>query len=162
RLREVLADGFDLAAEILGAQVRDRRHRGEVAGVGRDNTMRVVSPHDCETFADVGGLREVKKQLHETIGALLERPEEMARDRGDQPSADHREVVTQLMICLEEYRTTPGLVIVAGTNDLDRLDPALREGRFDAKVHVPLPSPDDRADVLEVHLRRRDDAVDWA
>jgi transitional endoplasmic reticulum ATPase len=240
RLRDVLADGFTLAAEVLGSQVRDTRGRSEVSGVGRENSMRVLSPHDCETFADVGGLRQVKQQLRESIGAVLERPDEAARyhvthngilfygppgtgknllsralageyglrylrfspatiasayvheaaanlrhvfelavrstpcvlyldeidtiasDRADQPSADHREVVTQLMVCLEEYRTVPGLVIVAGTNELDRLDPALREGRFDDKVLIPLPDPDDRAEVLEVHLRRREDAVDWA
>ncbi|MDQ1712080.1 MAG: transitional endoplasmic reticulum ATPase [Frankiaceae bacterium] len=239
RLREVHADGFLLAAEVLGSHVGDHRGRGEVAGVGRENTMRVLSPHDCETFADVGGLQGVKKQLRETVGALLERPDEAARygvthngvlfygppgtgknllsralageygmrylrfspatiasayvheaaanlrhvfelalrnapcvlyldeidtiasDRSDQPSADHREVVTQLMVCLEEYRKVPGLVICAGTNELDRLDPALREGRFDAKVLVPLPDADDRAEVIGVHLRRRDDAVDW-
>jgi len=51
-------------------------------------------------------------------------------------------------------------VICAGTNDIDRLDPALREGRFDAKVLVPLPDPDDRARVLDVHLGRRSDAVE--
>jgi transitional endoplasmic reticulum ATPase len=240
RMREVLADGFALAAEVLAAQVRDHGSRAEVGSVGRENTMRVLSPHDCETFADVGGLTKVKQQLRESVGSILERPEEAARyhvshngilfygppgtgknllsralageygmrylrfspatiasayiheaasnlrhvfelavrntpcvlyldeidtiasDRADQPSADHREVVTQLMICLEEYRSIPGLVIVAGTNELDRLDPALREGRFDAKVLVPLPDPEDRAEVLEVHLRRRDDAVDWA
>jgi transitional endoplasmic reticulum ATPase len=239
RLREVQADGFALAAEVLGSQVRDPRGRTEVAGVGRENSMRVMSPHDCETFADIGGLRKVKQQLRDTIGSILERPDEAARysvthngilfygppgtgknllsralageygmrylrfspatiasaylheaasnlrhvfelavrstpcvlyldeidtiasDRGDQPSADHREVVTQLMICLEEYRKVPGLVIVAGTNELDRLDPALREGRFDDKILIPLPDPDDRAEVLEVHLRRREDAVDW-
>jgi transitional endoplasmic reticulum ATPase len=91
----------------------------------------------------------------------LDEIDTIASDRSDQPSADHREVVTQLMVCLEEYRKVPGLVIVAGTNELDRLDPALREGRFDDKVLIPLPDPEDRAEVLEVHLRRREDAVDW-
>jgi SpoVK/Ycf46/Vps4 family AAA+-type ATPase len=240
RVRHLEAAGFRLAAEILANQVRaDGGSRSTTAKVGRDNELRVVSPHECETFADVGGLEEVKAQLRETIGTILERPDEAARyhvvhngilffgppgtgknllsralageyglryirfspatiasayiheaaanlrrlfelarqntpcvlyldeidtiasDRGDQPSADHREVVTQLMVCLEEYRTTPGLIITAGTNDLDRLDPALREGRFDAKILVPLPDPDDRMNVFEVHLRRRGDAVDW-
>ena len=239
RLRTVQADGFRLAAEVLRAQVRETRGPADVASVGRDNTMRVLAPHDCETFADVGGLERVKQQLRDTVGTILERPDEAARyavvhngilfygppgtgknllsralageyglrylrfspaaiasayiheaasnlrqvfelavrsapcvlyldeidtiasDRGDEPSADHREVVTQLMVCLEEYRNVPGLVIAAATNDIDRLDPALREGRFDAKIQVPLPEPADRAHVLEVHLRRRNEAVDW-
>jgi transitional endoplasmic reticulum ATPase len=239
RLRQLQAQGFRLAAELLASQVRRESGRAETSKVGRDNQLRVVSPHDCETFADVGGLAHVKQQLRDSIGAILERPDEAARyqvvyngvlfygppgtgknllsraiageyglrylrfspatiassymheaaanlrhlfelaranvpcmlyldeidtiagDRGDQPSADHREVVTQLMVCLEEYRGVPGLVVAAATNDIDRLDPALREGRFDAKIHVPLPDPADRAEVLDVHLHRRGDAVAW-
>lgn len=239
RLRQRQSAGYRLAADLLGSQVRVAGSSLDGSPVGKDNRLRVVAPSECETFADVGGLDKVKSTLRESIGAILERPDEAARyqvvhngilfygppgtgknllsralageyglrylrfspasiasayiheaatnlrelfelakrsapcvlyldeidtiaaDRGDQPSADHREVVTQLMICLEEYRTVPGLIIAAGTNDLDRLDPALREGRFDAKIHVPLPDPADRATVLEVHLRRRGDAVDW-
>jgi transitional endoplasmic reticulum ATPase len=239
RLRQLQAQGFRLAAELLSSQVRRESTRGDTSKVGRDNQLRVVSPHECETFADVGGLAHVKQQLRDSIGAILERPDEAARyqvvyngvlfygppgtgknllsraiageyglryirfspaaiassymheaaanlrhlfelaranvpcllyldeidtiaaDRGDQPSADHREVVTQLMVCLEEYRGVPGLVVAAASNDIDRLDPALREGRFDAKIHVPLPDPADRAEVLDVHLRRRGETVAW-
>jgi transitional endoplasmic reticulum ATPase len=240
RLRRLEAAGYRVAAQILANQVRSPAEKLTTAKVGRDTSMRVLPPSACETFADIGGLAHVKDQLRETIGAILERPDEairlqvvhngvlfygppgtgknllsralageyglrylrfspaaiasvylheaatnlrkmfelarantpcvlyldeidtIASDRGDQPSADHREVVTQLMICLEEYRTVPGLVIAAGTNDLERLDPALREGRFDAKVQVPLPGPEDRAEVLAVHLNKRGDAVEPA
>ncbi len=240
RLRQRQTAGYRLAADLLGSQIRVAPGLDNNSTVGRDNRLRVLPPAECETFADVGGLEKVKRALRESVGAILERPDEAARyqvvhngilfygppgtgknllsralageyglrylrfspasiasayiheaatnlrqlfelgkrnapcvlyldeidtiasDRGDQPSADHREVVTQLMVCLEEYRNVPGLIIAAGTNDLDRLDPALREGRFDAKIHVPLPDPDDRVTVLDVHLRRRGDAVDWA
>jgi transitional endoplasmic reticulum ATPase len=240
RLRRLEAAGYALATEILAAQVRSGSDKATTAKVGRENSLRVVPPQQLETFADVGGLEDVKEQLRETIGTILERPDEAARyhvvhngvlfygppgtgknllsralageyglrylrfspatiasayvheaaanlrhlfelarqntpcmlyldeidtiasDRSDNPSAEHREVVTQLMICLEEYRAVPGLVIAAGTNDLDRLDPALREGRFDAKIHIPLPDPNDREDVFRVQLTRRGDAVEWA
>jgi transitional endoplasmic reticulum ATPase len=240
RLRGLEAAGYRLATEILATQIRPASDKAGSAKVGRENSLRVVPPQQCETFADVGGLEDVKEQLRDTIGTILERPDEAARyhvvhngvlfygppgtgknllsralageyglrylrfspatiasayiheaaanlrhlfelarqsapcvlyldeidtiasDRGDQPSADHREVVTQLMVCLEEYRSVPGLVIVAGTNELDRLDPALREGRFDAKIHIPLPDPNDRADVFRVQLTRRGDAVSWS
>ena len=92
---------------------------------------------------------------------FLDEIDTIASDRADHPSADHREVVTQLMVCLEEYRAVPGLVIAAATNDLDRLDPALREGRFDAKILIPLPDPASRKDVFAVHLQRRGEAVAW-
>lgn len=240
RLRQLEAAGYRQCAEILAVQARMApAGRAGITKVGRGNELRVIPPQECETFADVGGLEDVKAQLQESVGAILERPDEAARyhvvhngvlfygppgtgknllsralageygmrylrfspasiasgylheaaanlrqlfelarrstpcvlyldeidtiasDRSDQPSADHREVVTQLMVCLEEYRRVPGLVIVAATNELDRLDPALREGRFDAKIYLPLPDPGGRQAVLQVHLSRRGAAVDW-
>ena len=240
-VRRLDAASYLLAAGVLSGQKRSTEPAGaRTATVGRDNEMQVVPPANCETFADVGGLEQVKQQLRDTIGDILERPDQAARyrvmhngilfygppgtgknllsralageyglrylrfspaaiasaylheaaanlrrlfelakqntpcvlyldeidtiasERADQPSADHREVVTQLMVCLEEYRNVPGLVICAGTNDLDRLDPALREGRFDAKILVPLPDAEDRAGVLKVHLEHRHEAVAWS
>ena len=237
KVHSLEAEGYRMAAEILAGQVR--RESRPQAKVGRDTSLRVIPPQELETFADVGGLEEVKEQLRSTIGAILERPDEaakyrvvhngilfhgppgtgktllsralageyglryirfnpasiasayiheaaanlqklfeLARDntpcllfldevdtiasaRDDQPSADHREVVTQLMNSLEEYRAIPGLVIVAATNNIDRLDPGLREGRFDSKILIPLPDPESRKNVIKVHLDRRGDAVDW-
>lgn len=233
------ADGFEMAAEILGAQ-RRTQDTAQVTEVGRDGALRVVQPQELETFDDIGGLDDVKEQLRNTVGAILERPDEAERyrvvhngilfhgppgtgktllsralageygmryirfspasiasayiheaaqnlerlfeiarenvpcvlfldevdaiagTRDNQPSADHREVVTQLMTSLEEYRSVAGLVICAATNSIDRLDPGLREGRFDAKILVQLPDPGARAEVIRVHLERRSDAVDWS
>ncbi|MDQ3916586.1 MAG: AAA family ATPase [Actinomycetota bacterium] len=93
---------------------------------------------------------------------FLDEVDALAGARDEQPGSEHREVVTQLMASLEEYRAVPGLVICAATNDIDRLDPGLREGRFDARIRVPLPDAEARRDVLSLHLRRRDGAVAWA
>ena len=76
-------------------------------------------------------------------------------------SADQRELATQLFVSLEEYRGVPGLVIMAATNALDQLDPALREGRFDSRIAIPLPDAEARQEILEVQLRSRDLAVAW-
>jgi transitional endoplasmic reticulum ATPase len=238
RVHHLEAEGFAIAAEILGSQMKSAPATPK-SKLGRDNQLRVIPPQELETFADVGGLEDIKEQLRNTIGAILERPDEAARyrvlhngilfhgppgtgktllsralageygmryirfspasiasayiheaasnlqrlfelaaesvpcvlfldeidtiasARDDQPSADHREVVTQLMNSLEEYRSVSGLVIIGATNNIDRLDPGLREGRFDAKILVPLPDPRARGEVIRVHLQRRDDSVDW-
>jgi len=76
-------------------------------------------------------------------------------------SADAREVTTQLLNSLEESRAVPGLVIMGATNQLDSLDPALREGRFDSRIAVPLPELEARRAIIEVQLKRRAQHVDW-
>ena len=76
-------------------------------------------------------------------------------------SADARELTTQLLNSLEDSRAFPGLVIMGATNQIDVLDPALREGRFDTRVAVPLPEMEARRAILEVHLKRRSHLVDW-
>jgi len=77
---------------------------------------------------------------------------------GDQGGARqaYNNQVLQLMQCIDEYRSTPGFVLMAATNLLDNLDPALiREGRFDLKVRVDLPDQTAREKILESQLSKR-------
>ncbi len=62
----------------------------------------------------------------------------------------HNDAVVQLMQCIDQYRSLPGFVLMAATNLLDGLDPALiREGRFDLKIRVDLPDEAARRNILE-------------
>lgn len=62
----------------------------------------------------------------------------------------HNDAVVQLMQCIDQYRSLPGFVLMAATNLLDSLDPALiREGRFDLKIRVDLPDEAARRNILE-------------
>jgi transitional endoplasmic reticulum ATPase len=62
----------------------------------------------------------------------------------------------QLMQCIDQYRRSPGLVIMAATNSLDSLDPALiREGRFDLKLRLDLPNEAERNQILTALLNKR-------
>ncbi|MDQ4125434.1 MAG: AAA family ATPase, partial [Actinomycetota bacterium] len=92
---------------------------------------------------------------------FLDEVDSIATARDDAPGSEHREVVTQLMTSLEACRSTPGLVVCAATNDVDKLDPGLREGRFDARIRVPLPDREARREILELHLRKRSESVEW-
>jgi transitional endoplasmic reticulum ATPase len=57
--------------------------------------------------------------------------------------------VVQLMQCIDQYRTIEGFVLMAATNVLDGLDPALiRNGRFDLKIRVDLPDEAGRLKIL--------------
>ncbi|HZQ54039.1 MAG TPA: ATP-binding protein [Bryobacteraceae bacterium] len=62
----------------------------------------------------------------------------------------------QLMQCIDQYRRVPGLLIMAATNTLDSLDPALiRDGRFDLKIRLDLPTESERRQILAALLRKR-------
>jgi transitional endoplasmic reticulum ATPase len=79
----------------------------------------------------------------------------LAGKRGDSGGNEqyHKRVVGQLLRCLEEVRATPGVVVMAATNDLDSLDPAVvRPGRFDRHVRVDLPDAQAREAVLRACL----------
>lgn len=79
-----------------------------------------------------------------------------ARNSGFSPGTGHREynnVTIQLMQSIDQYRQTSGLVLMAATNALEGLDPALtREGRFDLQLLVDLPDEVTRRQIFEAQL----------
>jgi transitional endoplasmic reticulum ATPase len=81
------------------------------------------------------------------------------RDSGFSPGTGHREynnITIQLMQSIDQNRQTPGLVLMAATNALDGLDPALtREGRFDLQIRVDLPGESARRHIFEAQLLRK-------
>jgi len=73
---------------------------------------------------------------------------------GDSASADHDQTLNQLLVEMDGFDHTTGIVVMASTNRVDVLDPALlRPGSFDRQVVVPLPDLRGRREILEVHAR---------
>ncbi len=63
-------------------------------------------------------------------------------------------VVSQLLTELDGIQSLQGVVVLAATNRIDIVDPALlRAGRFDKLVQVPLPDKAARKEVLKIHLK---------
>ncbi len=63
-------------------------------------------------------------------------------------------VLSQLLTELDGIEELKGVLVLAATNRLDRLDPALlRPGRFEEIIHFPLPNAEDRKEILAVHMR---------
>ncbi|MDH5525825.1 MAG: ATP-dependent zinc metalloprotease FtsH [Nitrospirota bacterium] len=69
---------------------------------------------------------------------------------------DEREqTLNQLLVEMDGFETSEGVILVAATNRPDVLDPALlRPGRFDRQVHVGRPDIKGRVEVLKVHVKK--------
>lgn len=69
---------------------------------------------------------------------------------------DEREqTLNQMLVEMDGFDTSSGVIVIAATNRPDVLDPALlRPGRFDRQVVVPLPDIRGREQILKVHMRK--------
>jgi transitional endoplasmic reticulum ATPase len=212
---------------------------GPAPGPSATDLVRVQRPHGLPTFAAVGGMDELKRDLKDTIGLMLAftehadayrikwngillhgRPgtgktfvaqatagefglnfmhvatgdlvsafrgesarnveavfrlarrnvpvllffdefDSVAMRRDDNPDQETRRTVNQLLQSLEGMRSVRELVVMAATNDIGGLDPAvIRPGRFDRHVHVAFPDLPARRAILAAQLKGRPGADD--
>lgn len=74
--------------------------------------------------------------------------------RGVSSENYHRQTINQFLSELDGFNTQDGIIVIGATNFLEVLDPALtRPGRFDKKIHVPLPNLHGRIDILKLYLK---------
>ncbi|MBS1982803.1 MAG: ATP-dependent zinc metalloprotease FtsH [Bdellovibrionales bacterium] len=82
----------------------------------------------------------------------------VGRQRGAGLGGGHDEreqTLNQLLVEMDGFEGTEGIIIIAATNRVDVLDPALlRPGRFDRRVMVPKPDLQGRLAILKVHARK--------
>ena len=87
--------------------------------------------------------------------------------RFDSDKSGDREVqrtMLELLNQLDGFASDDRIKVLAATNRVDVLDPALlRSGRLDRKIEFPLPNEEARAQILRIHSRKMtvDDAVNW-
>ena len=78
----------------------------------------------------------------------------LAPVRGAGDGAVMERVVAQLLTEIDGVEDLKGVFLLAATNRVDRVDPALiRPGRFDLVIEMPLPDAGTRADILAIHMR---------
>lgn len=87
--------------------------------------------------------------------------------RFDSEKSGDREVqrtMLELLNQLDGFASDDRIKVLAATNRVDVLDPALlRSGRLDRKIEFPLPNEEARAQILKIHSRkmRTDDSINW-
>lgn len=87
---------------------------------------------------------------------FLDEFDSIAQNREDWPDQEARRTVNQLLQTIVEYRVVREQIVVAATNHLEQLDPAvIRPGRFDRLIRVDLPDERARAAIFAACLRKR-------
>ncbi|MCB9681563.1 MAG: ATP-dependent metallopeptidase FtsH/Yme1/Tma family protein [Alphaproteobacteria bacterium] len=115
-----------------------------------------------EMFVGVGASRvrdlfeQGKKQAPCII--FIDEIDAVGRQRGAGLGGGHDEreqTLNQLLVEMDGFEGTEGVIMIAATNRPDVLDPALlRPGRFDRRIVVPNPDVKGRQRILEIHTRR--------
>ena len=112
-----------------------------------------------EMFVGVGASRvrdlfEDAKKNHPCI-VFIDEIDAVARRRGAGLGGGHDEreqTLNQLLVEMDGFGVNEGIIVMAATNRVDILDPAiLRPGRFDRKVSVGMPDVRGREEILKVH-----------
>ena len=121
-----------------------------------------------EMFVGVGASRvrdlfeEAKKNSPCIV--FIDEIDAVARRRGTGMGGGHDEreqTLNQLLVEMDGFGVNEGIIVMAATNRVDILDPAiLRPGRFDRKVAVGTPDVSGREDILKVHSRNKPLAED--
>ncbi len=121
-----------------------------------------------EMFVGVGASRvrdlfaEAKKNSPCIV--FIDEIDAVARRRGTGMGGGHDEreqTLNQMLVEMDGFGTNEGIIVMAATNRVDILDPAiLRPGRFDRKITVSRPDVGGREEILKVHARNKPLAED--
>lgn len=121
-----------------------------------------------EMFVGVGASRvrdlfaEAKKNSPCIV--FIDEIDAVARRRGTGMGGGHDEreqTLNQMLVEMDGFGTNEGIIVMAATNRVDILDPAiLRPGRFDRKITVSPPDVGGREEILNVHARNKPLAED--
>ncbi|MFB6210660.1 MAG: CDC48 family AAA ATPase [Halobacteriales archaeon] len=101
-------------------------------------------------------LREVFEEAEENAPAIifLDELDSIAPERGEASGDVERRVVAQLLSLMDGLEERGDVVVIAATNRVDAIDPALRRGgRFDREIEIGVPDRDGRLEILQVHTR---------
>ncbi len=103
-------------------------------------------------------VREVFRKARQAAPCIIffDELDALAPRRGEAGDSHTSErVVSQLLTEIDGIEELQGVVILAATNRLDRIDPALlRPGRFDLLLEMPIPDTQARRAILEIHTQR--------
>ena len=139
-----------------------------VAGEADVAFLSISGSDFVEMYVGVGASRvrdlfeQAKKQSPAIV--FIDEIDAVGRQRGSGLGGGHDEreqTLNQLLVEMDGFAANEGVVVLAATNRVDILDPALlRPGRFDRQVFVGLPDIKGRQDILTIHAKGKPLAED--
>ncbi len=140
-----------------------------VAGEADVQFLSISGSDFMEMYVGVGAsrVRDLFEQAKKIAPAIIfiDEIDAVGRKRGSGMGGGHDEreqTLNQLLVEMDGFSRTEGVIVLAATNRPDILDPALlRPGRFDRQIYVNSPDAKGREEILKVHAKdkRLDDSV---
>ena len=139
-----------------------------VAGEADVSFLSISGSDFVEMYVGVGAsrVRDLFEQAKHQSPAIvfIDEIDAVGRQRGSGLGGGHDEreqTLNQLLVEMDGFAANEGVVVLAATNRVDILDPALlRPGRFDRQVFVGLPDIKGRRDILTIHAKGKPLAED--
>jgi cell division protease FtsH len=113
-----------------------------------------------EMFAGLGAarLRRLCREARKSAPAIIfiDELDAVGATRGKDISGEKDQTLNQLLVEMDGFEGADNLVVIAASNLLDKLDPALlRPGRFDRQIFVSPPDLKGRVEILGVHTKNK-------
>ncbi len=132
-----------------------------VAGEADVQFLSISGSDFVEMYVGVGAsrVRDLFDQAKKVAPAIIfiDEIDAVGRKRGSGLGGGHDEkeqTLNQLLVEMDGFSRTEGVIVLAATNRPDILDPALlRPGRFDRQIHVGRPDVKGREEILKVHAK---------
>lgn len=139
-----------------------------VAGEAGVPFFSITGSDFVELYVGIGAsrVRDLFAQAKRTAPCIIfiDEIDAVGRHRGAGMGGGHDEreqTLNQLLVEMDGFEVNSGIIVLAATNRVDILDPALlRSGRFDRQLHVLMPDVKGREDIFKVHTRNKKLAPD--
>jgi cell division protease FtsH len=134
-----------------------------VAGEAKVPFYSISGSDFVEMFVGVGAsrVRDMFKTAKQNAPCIvfIDEIDAVGRQRGAGLGGGHDEreqTLNQLLVEMDGFEENSGVIVMAATNRVDVLDPALlRPGRFDRQIRISNPDVRGRTDILKVHARNK-------
>jgi transitional endoplasmic reticulum ATPase len=139
-------------------------------GTGKTLLAKAIANETNSNFYTIGGpeimskyhgeseerLRNVFEQAEKNAPSIIfiDEIDSIAPKREEVTGETERRIVAQLLSVMDGMASRGKVVVIAATNRINAIDPALRRpGRFDREIEIGVPNRDGRLEVLQIHTR---------